>query len=307
VERDVRYLLVGVVVLALMVLFVGFIIWQAGGLRGADTERYTVFSEAGIAGLENGDVVRYLGVRVGQVDEIRLSAHVPGRVEIDIQVQRDVAVTRDTVATVRPEGITGQSYLGLRTPDPGAAPPEIRDGSRYPVITATRAPLDLLMDEAPQLVGQIAAIAEGLEALLDEDNRARVARMLEDVAGFTARLDDLGDSIAMLAASSDQALGEATLALGEIRDTAGSAGPAFEEAGHALVALRELSERLEELIARNEAAVDAFAREGLGEAGGLVRDARRALNEFERLATQLSEDPSQLIRRRDRGGFEVPQ
>jgi phospholipid/cholesterol/gamma-HCH transport system substrate-binding protein len=307
VERDVRYLLVGVVVIALLVLFVGFVIWQAGGLRGVDTERYTVFSEAGIAGLENGDVVRYLGVRVGQVDDIRLSAHMPGRVEIDIQVQRDVAVTRDTVATVRLEGITGQSYLGLITPDPAAAPPEIRDGSRYPVITATRAPLDLLMDEAPQLVAQIGSIAAGLEALLEEDNRAHVARMLGDVAGFTARLEELGDAVEMLAASAERALGEAAQALGEIRDTAGIAGPAFEEAGHALAALRELSERLDEMIARNEAAVDAFARHGLGEAGGLMRDARRTINEIERLAAQLSEDPSRLIRRRDPGGVEIPQ
>jgi phospholipid/cholesterol/gamma-HCH transport system substrate-binding protein len=306
-ERDVRYLLVGVVVIALLVLFVGFVIWQAGGLRGADMDRYTVFSEVGVAGLERGSVVRYLGVRVGQVDDIRLSERRAGRVEIDIQVQRNVAVTRDTVAIVRLEGITGQSYLGLATPDPGAAPPEIRGGARYPVITAQKAPLDLLMDEGPQLMAQLGAIVGSLEAALGEDNRAHFARILGNVAEFSARLDALGDSVETLASSTERALDEVAQAFGEIQLAAQAAAPALEETDRAVLALRQLSERLEAVIERNESAVDSFAREGLGEAGSLMRDARRTINQIERLAAQLSDDPSRLIRRRDPGGMEIPQ
>jgi phospholipid/cholesterol/gamma-HCH transport system substrate-binding protein len=306
-ERDVRYLLVGVAVIALLALFVGFVVWQAGGLRNAETARYTVLSEVGVAGLESGSLVRYLGVRVGQVQAIRLSDRQPGRVEVDIQVQQDVPVTRDTVATFRLEGITGQSYLDLATPDPGAPPPETLGGARYPVLRAEKTAIDLLVEESPRLVAQLSAIAASLEAILDEDNRAHLAQVLGNVAEFTARLEALGDSVELLADSTDRALAEAVQAFGEIGTTARAATAALEEADRSAQALRELTQRLDELIARNESAVDRFAREGLGEAGRLMQDARRTIRQIERLAAQLTEEPSRLLRGREPGGVDIPE
>jgi len=74
-----------------------------------------------------------------------------------------------------------------------------------------------------------------------------------------------------------------------------------------LARLGALGDRVDGLVARNEGAFDRFAHEGLGELNRLLHDARAAVNEMERLAGRLADEPSQLIHRQPQGGMEVPR
>lgn len=305
-ERDVRYLLVGAVVIALVGGFIGLLFWQADRIAVREGERYTVLSEHGVSGLEVGGVVRYLGVRVGQVQSIRLSREFPDHVELDILVEPHVPMTRATRASVRPEGIIGQSYVALRTPDPDAEAPESRPGVPHPVIRSERSELDRLFEDIPQLVQRVGSIAESLEGVLDEENREQFARMLANIGDFTAELDRIAASIEQVAERAVSTLEGAETTLADLGAAARAAEPALEEAGRAGAAVRQLSDRLELLVERNEAAVERFTRDGLEDAQRLLRDARRTANQLEQLALRLGEEPSRLIHRRPVGGVEIP-
>ncbi len=305
-ERDVRYLLVGTVVIAVVAGFIGLVFWQADRIAVLDGERYTVLSEYGVSGLEPGGVVRYLGVRVGQVEKLRLSQELPDHVEMDILVEPHVPVTRATRASVRPEGIIGQSYVSLRTPDPDAGAPETRPGVPHPVIHSERSEIDQLFEDIPQLVQRVGHIAESLEGVLDEENREQFARTLANISEFTAELDKIAAAVDQVAQRAASALEGTEATLADLGAAARAAEPALEEAGRAGAAVRQLSDRLEGLIERNEAAVERFARDGLGDAERLLRDARRTANELEQLALRLGEDPSRLLHRQPVGGVEIP-
>jgi len=91
-------------------------------------------------------------------------------------------------------------------------------------------------------------------------------------------------------------------------DTAASElGPTLASLRDTSQSLGRLSDRVDALVADNREAVDRFGRVGLAEATRLLRDTRRAVNEIERLARRVNDNPASLLHRRPEGGIEVPQ
>jgi len=306
-ERDIRYLYVGVAVALLVAAFVGFLLWQAEHHADIHGARYTVFVDGSVSGLGRGSVVRYLGVRVGRVRDIRLSRDDARRVEVDIEVREEVPVNRSTVARVQAQGITGKSYVSLRTSDSTAGPAQATSGSRYPVIHAQPSTVDELMTGVPRLVERLTTLAENMDRVFDERNRQNITQMLENGRAFSGRLDGLVTSIEQLAGRASESLDTLDGAVGEVGNAAEQLGPALAGLRDTSRSLGRLSDRMDAMIADNRAAVDRFSRVGLPEASRLLREARAAVNEIEQLARRLNENPSSLLHRRPEGGLEVPQ
>jgi ABC-type transporter Mla subunit MlaD len=67
----------------------------------------------------------------------------------------------------------------------------------------------------------------------------------------------------------------------------------------------ELTASLERLLTENQAQIQHFMDNGLGQSPELVYDLRNALREFQKLLRQLQDDPSQLIHRPPNDALEV--
>lgn len=294
-ERDVRYLTVGVVVLVLLGASLGFALWQGGGLEGAERDRYTVAFEGGVSGLSQGSGVRYRGVEVGRVTAVRLLDDRPETIHVDVAVRPGTPVTRETVARIQPKGITGLSYIGLTTPEPGP-PPRQTAGARHPLIDAAPSRLDQVTENLPEMAGDLAKVADRLERALSEDN-------LRHLEAVLARAAELGERLNGLSGRADAVLERAAHSLGEVDRTAASARETLRElrgvaprADRALAALTRLSERLE-----------GQAEQGGPELRALLGESRRTLREVRDLARSLKDNPGQLLAPPERGGKEVPR
>ena len=207
-ERDVRYIVVGIVVALLIAAFAGFAAWQAGGYSGEETKRYTILFEGGVAGLAKGGRVRYRGVQVGRVEGVGLMKNRPRVVRVDIRVDPATPITRETRAQIKPQGITGLSYIELLTKEPGP-PPEVPEGRRYPVIQAEASPLDQVLEDMPQMVERLNGIAARIDRILSEENVRRIDRTLANAADLSERLGDLTRQAEGTLAEVDQTVGEA--------------------------------------------------------------------------------------------------
>jgi phospholipid/cholesterol/gamma-HCH transport system substrate-binding protein len=182
-------------------------------LRGGDP--YYVEYIDTVYGLEDGANVYMSGVRVGNVEDIELSAADPSRVRVRIVVREGTPVRADTRAMLQLTGITGLKEIDLRGGSPGAPP--LPPGS---MIATGETTLDRLEKRANQLADQAVAMTERANKILDnvgaltdpagellvtarrgvtdlaaagaamraitEDNRAAVRRSI-DAVGRTAR------------------------------------------------------------------------------------------------------------------------
>jgi phospholipid/cholesterol/gamma-HCH transport system substrate-binding protein len=94
-------------------------------LFGPPTYQVTA-SFGSVSGLKRGAIVEIAGVRVGKVAEIHLDAD-KYDAEVDLQIERGVALQKDSIASVRTAGIIGDRYIDIA---PGGSEQLIAPGGR---------------------------------------------------------------------------------------------------------------------------------------------------------------------------------
>lgn len=90
---------------------------------------------ASVGGLKSGAVVKIAGVPVGSVTSIELKDYAA---EVKLAVRQDVLLPADTIASIRTEGLLGETYVLLR---PGGSEKNLEEGSR---IAQTEPAIDLI-------------------------------------------------------------------------------------------------------------------------------------------------------------------
>ncbi|MEV0296777.1 MCE family protein [Nocardia sp. NPDC050710] len=191
---------------------------------GASSKYTAEFSEA--AGLKKGNEVRIAGVKVGQVDGVRLDGD---RVLVDFRTQ-DAWIGNETTASIQIKTVLGQKYLALdprgsRPADPNKPIPLSRTVSPYDVVdaftdaarnidqidTAQLATSMQVLSEAfattpPDIRGSIDGVARLSETLAKRDEELR--RMFRATRETTQILADRNAEFERLLASGGQLLTE---------------------------------------------------------------------------------------------------
>lgn len=88
-----------------------------------------------ISGLKEGAILEIAGVNVGRVAKITLGKNY--RAQVRLQINREVAVSDDSVASVRTQGIIGDKYIRII---PGGSETMLKDGGR---VSETESAIDL--------------------------------------------------------------------------------------------------------------------------------------------------------------------
>ncbi|WP_395110935.1 MCE family protein [Actinomadura sp. SCN-SB] len=190
----------------------GVLAMTIGNVRFADTRSYNAII-SDVTGLLENDDVRVAGVRVGQVERIRL--HEGNRAKVTFSVNADgvfaAGLPSSTRVNVRYRNLMGQRYLAL-TEGPGAPNDYLRPGGTIP-IGQTQPALDLTVlfngfrplftalepGEVNKLAFQIVQTLQG--------EAGTVNSLLAHVASLTNTLADRDRVIGQVITNLNQVLG----------------------------------------------------------------------------------------------------
>lgn len=303
-EREANYTAVGAFVLLILTMGGLFVYWYAGNTDSRDYDRYEIYFEGSVSGLNRGSTVRYLGVDVGRVVAIRIDRRAADRVQVIADIDSQAPISRDTLASLSLQGVTGLLYIDLLA----QADPKRRLDSvpseRYPVIDSVRSNFDLFLSSLPDLVGRASRVLsdENIEAL-----SSTLQRIEESAATLPGTLRDAAEVVAEF---------KATVA--DVRAAAAGARTIIDTSGPNLAAsaehIRSLSQNLaattanlDKLMTAHREDLGLFLRDSLPEMERLVRDSRRAAQEFRELSRSLKADPSQLLYEPSYRGVEIPR
>ncbi len=311
-ETRASYIAVGSFVLLLMAGLLGFALWLSviGGRE--DTERYIVFFEGSVTGLNVGSAVRLSGIEVGEVAAIALDEQQIGRVRTVLEVAADTPVEPGIAATLELQGLTGGVFIQLEYDADEAADRPIREvaGEPYPVIPSTPSPLEQVYESVPELLAEATRILSSLQALVSEENLRTVTEILVNVQSLTEALDaetrDLGRLTARLDATlenvnalvvqltddSGRLTEEATETLGAVRGQTAQVGNEVAEMAAAFAAT---AEELEGLIGENRAAIGDFAQSGLYELTLTLGELRQLADNLSRVAARFERGGATLF------------
>lgn len=184
-ETKANYVLIGAFTLFGFFGIMGFLLWFASFELDRQFDYYDI-NFSSVSGLGNASDVRFSGLPVGQVVDVKLSPERDGSIEVRVEVAADTPVRTDSVATIEAQGVTGVSFvsIGPGTPDaPLLTQPE--DGT-VPEIEAGRSTLQSLSEDAPRLLEEMLQVVQEVSDLLSGENQGRLERILVNIEGASA-------------------------------------------------------------------------------------------------------------------------
>jgi len=310
-EREANYLTVGAFVLLVSGLAAWFVIWYTDAQDKRNYQRFEIYFQGSVAGLNRGSPVRYLGVDVGRVAQIRLDPRASDRVQIIADIDEDAPITDETLASLSLQGITGLLYIDLERDRGGKPVMPLVPSEHFPVIRTVQSNFDLLVSGLPDLVTHGADVANRISAVLSEGNIATVTATLVNLRQASNELPRILQDVKQLTDDLQRTVGAIEAAAVGVREVTDSAGPdikaAMARVRTVMENLASTSARLDAFVSENETNITRFSDQGLFEFQQLIRDSREAAQEFRELSRSLKRDPSQLIYEPKYAGVEIPR
>lgn len=297
------YMLVGAFVLGLGAAFIWGVLWISSGGTPQSIDRYLVYMEDSVSGLNVDAPLRYRGVDVGKVEQISIDERNPERIRLVLQVRQGTPVSADTVATLEYQGLTGIASVNLSGGTAASPPLEPSPGEEFPVIASRVSFFSRLDKTLDGLLTSLTQTSESINKVLGEENRANVARTLENVAVLTERIARQSEQLESIIGHLEATLHNTSVASADfpelVRQFSRSAGSITAMADE----VRTVGEGLASASGTISAAVDTssadlvqFTGTVLPEITALLEDLRVAAINLRRMSETLEQDPSVLLR-----------
>lgn len=267
-ENRAHALAAGLFVIFLSAATAAVAMWFTGGT--ATRDKYLLVSEFPITGLNPQAVVRYRGVSVGKVENIRLDPEDPHSILIRIAVDRDLRLTKNAYAQLGYQGLTGLAFVQLNDED-GKAERLHTSPDNPAQIPFRPSALDSITNSGQRLLSNANGLVERLNLLLNEQNRTTFSHILENTETVTARLSRAVSqlepglkSLPVLAADASSVLKHADqliIDLNQVTAKINQQGGPIDSLSQTAVELADTMHKLREAtegITRNTRSVDRF-------------------------------------------------
>jgi phospholipid/cholesterol/gamma-HCH transport system substrate-binding protein len=292
----VNYPVVGAFVLVLGSVLIAGVLWLASG--GAFKQKYDLYraiEDESVSGLNLNAPVKYNGVEVGKVREIRLDPGNPERVNLLFAIERGTPIKVDTVAVLKTQGLTGIAYVELSGGARDAPLLRATRGSAYPVIQTKPSLAARLENVLTNVLSKLDNTTNSVNSILSEKNQAAFSSALADIAAVThtiaARKDAL-DAVMADAASTLESASRAAAQIGPVIERIGRSADAIEKMANE-VALT--SARAGKTVTSVGADVQRFTAETLPELERLLGELSVLSTSLRSLIEQTERDPRGLL------------
>ncbi len=236
-------------------------------------ERYRVYFNESVSGLEIGAQVKYNGVRVGQVAEINIVSDQLNKVLVVLELESGTPVKADTKAVLTGMGITGLKFVELTggTDEAEAVPP---GGT----LKAGRSFMGIIGGKAEDIAIKTELVLNRINAVLGDENQLNIEKTISNVQEITSKvnglLDDNDDKISgiideLSLASKDlrTGIGKANRSMDELEKVISSASPGvkdiIENLTHATASFKKTGRdlaKIDKILGQVSGTIDLFDR-----------------------------------------------
>lgn len=250
-ETRANYVLIGLFTILGFLGMLAFALWFARVEIDRQFAYYDV-KFTSVSGLARASDVRFAGLPVGQVVDVKLSPDNDGTIVARLEVAQNTPVRTGSVATIESQGVTGVSYVGISAGDP--AERLLRDVSEMevPQIEAGRALLQSLSEDAPALLSEVLGVARDIRGLFTEENVGRIDNILANLELASDEFAQSLDDFSVVASSVSGFAIEISNFNAMLQGLTAKAENLFDTADQMLVSFAELAEDTKTTVATAE-------------------------------------------------------
>lgn len=293
--------LVGLFVLVLLGALIAGVLWLSAGGPPRDYDYYLTYMTESVSGLSVDAAVKYKGVNVGRVRDIKLNPENPEEVRLLLMVLQGTPIKEDTVATLELQGLTGLANINLTGGSRDSVGLKKGDDD-YPVIPSRPSLLVRLDDTLSELLSNLIQTSARFNQLMNEENRLAISGTLKSAEKTMAALAEESSDLKGL-------VEDARVTLTNIRrsseripavvDRFQSSADALENMANALAKTSETLSRtgdvIQQTVERSGKDIQHFTSAALPEANVLVAELRQTAENLRRMSELLERDPSVLL------------
>ncbi|MBN8608913.1 MAG: MCE family protein [Caulobacterales bacterium] len=279
-ETKANYVLIGAATIVGALLVMLFAMWISSSEFRRGFNEYEIVFDDPVRGLTEGGEVRFNGIKVGEVDSLRIDPDNTNRVIARVRVSTDVPVKTDSAAQLEPIGLTGVTLIQLSAGSAEAQLLRPSFGAPPPRIQGRGSQIDILVERSEDIALRASEAMAAVRDLLTDENIARVSRIIQNLENVSAQLADRNSVVTQ----SGEAAREIAALSRQVRS--------------------DLAELDQVISSINESAQTASG-ETLPELTNAAEEIRRAAASISRVANNLEESPSVLTPQSPRPSVEL--
>lgn len=196
-ENKANYTMVGIFAIFFISAFALSVFWLGKFGFKDDFDNYRVLATESVSGLNIEAPVKYRGVVVGRVSDIRISTENTEQIEILLKIKEGTPIKTSSVAYIKPQGITGLSFVDITPGQNGDLLLRDADKSALPTIKHAPSIFSKFDSSIANMLDRMQSIIEKIDNSLDEKNLKHASEVLENLNAITsklsARLDEIGE------------------------------------------------------------------------------------------------------------------
>ncbi|MBD3807243.1 MAG: MCE family protein [Epsilonproteobacteria bacterium] len=283
--------LIGFFVLSLTTALVLFLIWM--GRIGTDRNftEYRTYMRESVAGIQDDSTVRYMGVDVGQITEIKINPKNSEEVELVMKIKNDTPIKTDTKAELKVFGLTGLTFVELSggTNKAPALKPD-KQGKR--IIQSKKSQIALITDSIATLSEKSSVALDGLNKILNDKNAKNIEKTLDNLAQATSEMKELRVELSALIEKTSKTEDKISASTVDTMHKVGNASVALKDSAKKFdVVIR----KTEKLIDSSNSAMNRVNSETLSKTNALLDEMRTTVATYDKLGKQLEEKPNSII------------
>ena len=284
-ETKANYVAVGAFVLICVIGLVVTLLWLGGTQYSQEYSYYQTVFKGSVSGLGKGTLTRYNGIEVGRVTDLTFDPNDPQSVIVTLQVQPNLNIREDSVASIASQGLTGGSYVEISGGTKNSPLLVAKEGQQYPVIRSKVSTLAQLEQSAPEVVAKLNVAATRINDLLKDENRTAVAHTL-------ANLDTLTTTLAARSGEIDATIRNASDAVASLKQASKDFQPTIVHFNGTIDTANTTLKKYGKVADDADAFVNG---EGLAQLSDLIGEMRRTVGNLNQLSAQLNKEPTKLL------------
>lgn len=279
--------MVGIFVTLGIIITVMAIIWIGATKYFEKGSRYVAYFDESVQGLQKDSIVKYRGVEVGRIEQIRVAPdnHL---IAVVMKVNLRENLPKTTIAQLKVAGITGMVFVELDRQKAGEAAqsPKISFPSEYPII--------------PSKPSEVAKIMAGVNSVVDKFNQIDTRAVFDQFRSTAAEIEIffkgkdmeviLANIKALTASLKDtSARVDKTLAAGKLDEILLETGKAVKDTRALMMTVQEeiRALNLREAMAKTQAIAN--------EVKATTENLRQTSEKLESFANRINERPPDLL------------
>jgi phospholipid/cholesterol/gamma-HCH transport system substrate-binding protein len=274
----------------LFTLLLGFAVLATALWFSGDTvenDEFLLVSRHPVSGLNAQAPVRFRGVTVGKVVDIKFDKDEPRAILVRILVQTGTPLSQGTYAQLGSQGVTGLSYVILD--DDGKKPAPLKgEGNQLARIEVRPSFMDSLSSSGQEMIVNFNQVAQRVNTLLSDDNQKQLVSTLRNLDNATGKFASLATSIEPSIKAMPALINDAGVALKR-------ADTLLANINQRVESFERAAKSAEQLGASGAALSDVMLTESVPRLNVLLEDVQRSSRGLERLLNEINEQPQSLI------------